>query len=91
MEGSSQGSLRSEAGWLTFCLHPTPFPERYAKVTRDLGTPPEISPAQVASASIDLSTAHLSPEHQATCAHPVQWMSQVQPRGHSWLGVGSSE
>lgn len=39
IEGRSQGSLRSEAAWLTFCLHPTPFPERYAKVTRDLGTP----------------------------------------------------
>lgn len=91
MEVSSQGSWRSGADWLTFCLHPTPFPERYAEVTRDLGTPPEISPAQVASASIDLSTAHLSPEHQATCAHAAQGMSQVRSRGHSWPGVGSSE
>lgn len=44
-KGEVKGSLRSEAAWLNFCLHPASFPEQSAKVWE----PPEMSPAQAVS------------------------------------------
>lgn len=48
-KGEVKGSLRSEAAWLIFCLHPTPIPERSAnRTSTEVWEPPGISPAQAA-------------------------------------------